>query len=164
MKTTRTAVAAFIKKAQQGKTRPGKVPGGKAARRHPREFSTDSLVEGTMHELEHTTSVAVAMEIAMDHLAEDLLYYEKLAKVEKPSSRALTRIDDDTYTYASHTIAFSKPKPKRAGWVVTVSGPLVNTSMILSGQRDALARQAAGAIGLAKTMGNGQVKYGRAVR
>jgi len=38
---------------------------------------------GTKVESEHTSDPKVAREIASDHVAEDLHYYEKLATVEK---------------------------------------------------------------------------------
>ena len=41
------------------------------------------LEKGIEHEMEHTNKYRVAREIALDHLAEDLYYYEKLAKIEK---------------------------------------------------------------------------------
>ena len=40
------------------------------------------LKKGIKIELEHTTSKKIALEIAMDHLWEDLQYYNKLKKVE----------------------------------------------------------------------------------
>ena len=53
------------------------MTGGVADGRHPREFDQASLIEGTIHELEHTDRAAVAVKIAMDHLAEDPRYYKK---------------------------------------------------------------------------------------
>jgi len=41
------------------------------------------LKKGIKVEMEHTSKHSVAKEIALDHLGEDLHYYEKLAKVEK---------------------------------------------------------------------------------
>lgn len=41
------------------------------------------LAKGIKVELEHTSKRSAAREIALDHLNEDLYYYEKLAKVEK---------------------------------------------------------------------------------
>lgn len=41
------------------------------------------LAAGIKIELEHTTKKNVAKEIALDHLGEDLSYYDKLAKIEK---------------------------------------------------------------------------------
>ena len=41
------------------------------------------LKKGIKVEMEHTKKHSVAKEIALDHLAEDLYYYEKLAKIEK---------------------------------------------------------------------------------
>lgn len=61
----------------------GAMVGGKADGRKPEDFDAKALAEGTNHELEHTRDRKVAREIAMDHLAEDPRYYEKLSKIEK---------------------------------------------------------------------------------
>jgi hypothetical protein len=59
-----------------------RIPGGLAAGRRASEFDRAALARGTAVELEHTDDPRVAQEIAMDHLAEDPRYYEKLAKME----------------------------------------------------------------------------------
>jgi hypothetical protein len=56
------------------------IPGGMAAGRAPESFDARQLNMGIAEELEHTPDPAVAQEIAMDHLAEDPLYYDKLAR------------------------------------------------------------------------------------
>jgi len=81
---------AKIEKAEQ-------IPGGRAAGRKPSEFDADALAEGTRHEMEHTTDQGerIAREIAMDHLAEDPKYYEKLREIEKapaPSNDPVARV------------------------------------------------------------------------
>lgn len=43
----------------------------------------DQLRKGIKSELEHTSNVKIAMEIAMDHLNEYPDYYDRLAKIEK---------------------------------------------------------------------------------
>jgi len=43
------------------------------------------LEKGIKVEMEHTSLKSVAREIALDHLGEDLHYYEKLAKIEQPA-------------------------------------------------------------------------------
>jgi hypothetical protein len=43
------------------------------------------LMKGIKVEMEHTTDVRIATEIAMDHLWEDLKYYDKLASIEGDS-------------------------------------------------------------------------------
>lgn len=60
-----------------------RIPGGKAAGRHPSEFNQVELRRGTKVEMEHTTDPLVAQEIAMDHLVEDPLYYQKLARIHR---------------------------------------------------------------------------------
>ncbi len=42
----------------------------------------DALEKGVNVELEHTTEMMVAFEIAMDHIYEDLNYYNNLEKIE----------------------------------------------------------------------------------
>lgn len=56
------------------------IPGGKAAGRQPSEFDPRQLRVGTLIEMEHTRSRAMAQEIAMDHLAEDPHYYTGLCR------------------------------------------------------------------------------------
>lgn len=64
------------------------LPGGRASGMRPSDFDPDELRRGTEHELEHTDDWRLAQEIAMDHLAEDEAYYEKLDAVERGSFRA----------------------------------------------------------------------------
>lgn len=73
-----------------------KLPGGKASGMSPSDFDPEQLAHGTVHELEHTSDVDIAIEIAMDHLAEDPMYYEKLQEVEMrrngPEATAVVRV------------------------------------------------------------------------
>ena len=46
-----------------------------------KDLSTE-LQKGLEVEKEHTNSISIAKEIAMDHLFEDPKYYTKLAKIE----------------------------------------------------------------------------------
>lgn len=62
-----------------------RLPGGTT--RHPSEFEYESLVQGTLAELEHTTDPCIAMEIAMDHLDEDPHYYCRLRHVHLSRKR-----------------------------------------------------------------------------
>ena len=79
--------------------------GGKADRLTPAMFPKRLLIDGMHHELEHTKSHRLAMEIAMDHLAEDLDYYQKLKNVEgNPStSRRQQRFKRGEHVEATHT-------------------------------------------------------------
>ena len=52
------------------------------------KYIKPELMKGIKVEMEHTTDVRIATEIAMDHLWEDLKYYEKLAKIEIPTNEA----------------------------------------------------------------------------
>lgn len=60
----------------------GRLQGGLADDLVPEDFDPDVLARGTEHELEHTDDPELAQEIAMDHLAEDSRYYEKLSAME----------------------------------------------------------------------------------
>jgi hypothetical protein len=59
------------------------IPGGLAAGMSPRDFDQVELSRGTEVEREHAgRNTRLAREIAMDHLAEDPYYYQKLAVME----------------------------------------------------------------------------------
>jgi hypothetical protein len=60
-----------------------KIPGGLASGRDVASFDAESISKGIEVELEHTSDIKIATEIAMDHLAEDPKYYDKLQKMEK---------------------------------------------------------------------------------
>lgn len=59
-----------------------KIPGGLADKKEPSDFPKDALLKGIDIELEHTNDIQIATEIAMDHLLEDPMYYDKLKKIE----------------------------------------------------------------------------------
>ena len=69
-----------------------KIPGGKAdgmdiediAKMHDMGVDEiyDEFTKGVQHEMEHTSEMMVAIEIALDHLYEDPQYYTKLDKME----------------------------------------------------------------------------------
>lgn len=67
------------------------LKGGKADYLRPQDFPKKALLTGMRHELEHTKSHRLAMEIAMDHLAEDPEYYEKLRKIERHQNPSTSR-------------------------------------------------------------------------
>jgi len=59
------------------------MPGGLADAFTPSDFDPKQLKIGIDVELEHTSDPIVAREIAMDHLTEDPLYYQKLKTIEE---------------------------------------------------------------------------------
>ena len=61
--------------------------GGRASGMRPENFDPAELARGTKHELEHTRDREIATEIAMDHLAEDEAYYQKLDAMERGAFR-----------------------------------------------------------------------------
>lgn len=64
-----------------------RLPGGRASGMSPSDFDPGELRRGTEHELEHTGDRRLAQEIAMDHLAEDEGYYQKLDAMERGAFR-----------------------------------------------------------------------------
>ena len=72
-----------------------KIPGGLAKDKTTKDLANkynvelskikEYLTNGIKVEMEHTTDVRIAAEIAMDHLWEDLNYYQKLASIEGDS-------------------------------------------------------------------------------
>lgn len=71
-----------------------KLPGGLADKKRPEDFDQKELNRGIKVELEHTDDKDLAREIAMDHLEEDPLYYQKLTTIEAktPMSRKLSEV------------------------------------------------------------------------
>lgn len=80
---------------------PNQIPGGVAAGMHPDDFNQHDLMAGTHVELEHTLHIMTAMEIAMDHLAEDPDYYRKLATIHNPG-RIMKAINDPSLRKAKN--------------------------------------------------------------
>jgi len=73
----------------KGKGKPkleDRIPGGLADNSGPDDFDPKQLAKGVKVELEHTSSRAIATEIAMDHLKEDPRYYSKLEKIHTEST------------------------------------------------------------------------------
>lgn len=59
-----------------------KIKGGKGDKLNPDDVNYHEFQKGWKHELEHTDDVDKAKEIALDHLAEDPMYYTHLEMVE----------------------------------------------------------------------------------
>lgn len=57
------------------------LPGGLGDKLTPKDVDPKQLGMGIQVELEHTDNPCIAMEIALDHLAEDDRYYDKLASL-----------------------------------------------------------------------------------
>jgi hypothetical protein len=58
-----------------------------------KEYIKPKLMKGIKVEMEHTTDVRIATEIAMDHLWEDINYYDKLANIENPTNEGLKDLE-----------------------------------------------------------------------
>lgn len=76
------------------------IKGGRADKNKPSDFDDDAMKVGIKHELEHTDDHKKAAEIAMDHLAEDPKYYEKLKKIETNEDFSVVEGDDQFVDYA----------------------------------------------------------------
>jgi hypothetical protein len=80
------------------------LEGGKADNMDESDFDLKSIEKGANHELEHTKNIEIAREIAMDHLAEDPKYYDKLEKVEASTREPLKESLDYGGKYADEDI------------------------------------------------------------
>lgn len=94
--------------------RADKIPGGLADNNSPEDYDQDSLVDGISIELEHTNDLAVAMEIAMDHLEEDPEYYIKLKKVEGAATKHKMMTQQQKMVIKRYLRTHKIPKRKRA--------------------------------------------------
>jgi hypothetical protein len=63
------------------------IPGGRAKGKTPSDFDPKELAMGVKVEQEHTKDKAMALEIAMDHLAEISDYYTRLLKMEDAAKK-----------------------------------------------------------------------------
>lgn len=91
-----------------------KLPGGLADKKSPDEFDPEQVLKGMQVEYEHVDEKSeegrrLALEIALDHLAEDPEYYDKLATIEDHG--------DDEGKAEVHTPQVRKAKPKETVFV-----------------------------------------------
>jgi len=87
------------------------IPGGLAKGKTTKDLANkynvelskvkECLTNGIGVEMEHTSDIRYAAEIAMDHLWEDINYYEKLAKIEKPIKESLLT-EGGAYGHMAH--------------------------------------------------------------
>jgi nicotinamide mononucleotide adenylyltransferase len=85
-----------------------KIPGGLANNKTTKDLANkynvelskikEYLTKGIKVEMEHTSDIRYAAEIAMDHLWEDLKYYDKLATIENTIDEATSGVLDGTPT------------------------------------------------------------------
>jgi hypothetical protein len=66
-----------------------------------KEYIKPKLMKGIKVEMEHTTDIRIATEIAMDHLWEDINYYDKLAKIEKSTNESIL-LEGGAYGHMAH--------------------------------------------------------------
>lgn len=85
-----------IRSLNEGTTKKQKLKGGKGDKLTPDQVNYYEFKKGWKHELEHTDDIDKAKEIALDHLAEDPMYYTRLEMIEvkaKKKERADLPID-----------------------------------------------------------------------
>ena len=67
----------WYKKARKG------MPGGLADKKKPSDFDSKQIEKGVKVEMEHTDDPEIAAKIALDHLVENIRYYEYLAEMHE---------------------------------------------------------------------------------
>ena len=82
-KEVESLVGSILELRESSAGRVDRLPGGRADGMSPKDFDPKQLAAGIGVEVEHTNDIAMAMEIAMDHLAEDPSYYTKLRTIHK---------------------------------------------------------------------------------
>lgn len=58
------------------------LSGGKGDKKSINDFPLEAILKGLKVEFEHTDDPMIALEIAIDHLTEDVEYYDKLEKID----------------------------------------------------------------------------------
>lgn len=71
-----------IRSLNEGTIKKQKLKGGKGDKLTPDQVNYYEFKKGWKHELEHTDDIDKAKEIALDHLAEDPMYYTRLEMIE----------------------------------------------------------------------------------
>jgi hypothetical protein len=71
-----------FKSLNEAATKKQKLKGGKGDKLTPDQVNYYEFKKGWKHELEHTDDIDKAKEIALDHLAEDPMYYTRLDMIE----------------------------------------------------------------------------------
>jgi hypothetical protein len=59
-----------------------KLPGGRGDKLKPSDVAIEQIRKGMRVEREHTPDQEIALEIVLDHLAEDPKYYDKLERID----------------------------------------------------------------------------------
>ncbi len=63
-----------------------RLKGGLGDKKKPSAFPIQQVLKGMAVEMEHTKDPLQALEIVVDHLSEDEVYYSKLEKIEAPKT------------------------------------------------------------------------------
>jgi len=70
----------------------------------------DKVSEGINVEMEHTSDTSIALEIALDHIYEDLDYYSKLKKIEGKRHKKETKEATTSSSVGAYDAPFGSPK------------------------------------------------------
>jgi hypothetical protein len=81
MKIIRLANKGLLEKAIENYSG-DRLKGGLSDDKEVNDFPMSAIKSGVKVELEHTQDINIALEIVMDHLTEDVKYYEKLETIE----------------------------------------------------------------------------------
>jgi hypothetical protein len=105
-------------------------------KQYAKEYIKPKLMQGIKVEMEHTTDVRIATEIAMDHLWEDINYYEKLAKVEE-------YVDDKGVEHVGAALPQTEEEPIEEAFkhIIHVDTPTQVVSKPIAAQILALAKK-----------------------
>jgi len=76
-----------FKKLNEAASKKQKLKGGKGDKLIPDQVNYYEFRKGWKHELEHTDDIDKAKEIALDHLAEDPIYYTRLEMIETKAKK-----------------------------------------------------------------------------
>lgn len=92
------------------------IPGGLASGKSPSDFDPKALAQGMKVEREHSDDPRIQREVAMDHLAEDPLYYRKLARMEGEHRTEKCMSKSDGLSELGSYLAKSDGMPDPSGW------------------------------------------------
>jgi len=110
----------LTKKPEGGPVKEDKIPGGLAddmtlqdlADHQKTDIETliSQMEKGVNVEKEHTSDISIATEIAMDHIYEDLHYYDKLEDIEGTSHKEETKEATTSSSVGAYDAPFGGPK------------------------------------------------------
>jgi len=88
------------------------MPGGKGEDLDPSEVDPEVLKKGIKVEMEHTTDPMLALEISLDHISEDPLYYDKLETIDPHDNAENPREDPSEDPSTAEPVRRKKDIPR----------------------------------------------------